>query len=313
MERLNLQQIRRAAELLKQGKLVAFPTETVYGLGAKISDPEAIKTLFRTKGRPSDNPLIAHAASLGQIEQIAREIPPLFYRLAAKFFPGPLTVILKRHPSVPSIVSAGLDSIAIRIPAHSVAIELIAQVGEPLVAPSANLSGKPSATQAIHVIEDFEGKISAVLDGGATEIGIESTVISLLDSTPRLLRPGIIDKEEIEEVLQISLADLPLHSEGVPLSPGMKYRHYAPYTPMKLFLHRHELERYLLTHPSKRRMILAPASFSQENRWILSAREFYSHLRHADREGYEEILLFCDESIQQNKGLMNRIFRSIGT
>ena len=200
-ERLSPDQLQRAADLLKAGHLVAFPTETVYGLGAPIFSPEAIQSIFKVKGRPADNPLIAHVSSVEQVSRIALEIPEAFYRLAEVFFPGPLTVVLKRRPDVPSIVSAGLETIAVRMPSHPIALKLISLVDEPLVAPSANLSGMPSSTQAEHVLDDFDGKIAAVVDGGKTEIGIESTVINLLGETPILLRPGSISKEALEKVL----------------------------------------------------------------------------------------------------------------
>lgn len=306
--------VERAAHLLKDGQLVAFPTETVYGLGACIFNPDAILSIFKAKGRPSDNPLIAHLSDLKQVEEIAQEVPPSFYRLAEHFIPGPLTVVLKRRAHVPSIVSAGLDTIALRLPSHPIAHALIASVKEPLVAPSANLSGKPSSTQAKHVLDDFEGKIAAVIDGGKTTTGLESTVVSLLGNTPVLLRPGAITQEQIEEVLRCHV-ELPLpRSEGPVLSPGMKYRHYAPATPVKLFRTRGELHAFLEEKEGKRRMLLAPAAFKSAfagpDFFSLEPHEFYSLLRYADASGYEEILILCDETVQKNAALMNRLLRS---
>ncbi len=244
-EILSPEQVQRAAELIKAGRLVAFPTETVYGLGASIFDPEAIQALFQAKGRPSDNPLIAHVHSVSQVEEIAQEIPDDFYLLARQFFPGPLSVVLKKRACIPMIASGGLDSIAVRMPSHPIALALIASVGAPLVAPSANLSGKPSSTTLKHVLEDFDGKIAAVIDGGQTDVGIESTVISLLGPIPVLLRPGSVTKEAIEEVLGVTLQVVSSSSSGSVLSPGMKYRHYAPRTPIRVFYALEDLSNHL--------------------------------------------------------------------
>ncbi len=312
---LSSKDIERAAQLLKSGQLVAFPTETVYGLGACIFNPEAILSIFKAKGRPSDNPLIAHLSSVEQTEEVAQEIPPSFYRLAEHFMPGPLTVVIKKRSHVPSLVSAGLDSIALRIPSHPVAQALIRCVGEPLVAPSANLSGKPSATQAKHVLEDFDGKIAAIIDGGKTNFGLESTVVSLLGDQPVLLRPGAITREQIEEVLQCSITTASHSGKGPALSPGMKYRHYAPAAPVKVFMVLEELLSYLHSpSPSLKRMLLSsfPLDLSHPglDRFPLEASEFYALLRHADASGYQEILILCDESIQKQAALMNRLLRA---
>lgn|ERR1700722_9436272 len=307
---LRSDEVQLAANWLKQGKLVAFPTETVYGLGAPIFNPEAVVSIFKVKGRPPDNPLIAHIALLEQVERIAIEIPDAFYVLANSFFPGPLTVVLKRHERVPSIVSAGLDSIALRMPSHPIALKLISLVGEPLVAPSANLSGKPSATQASHVLEDFDGQIAAVIDGGKTQFGIESTVISLLDKTPILLRPGTIAKEQIEDVLKTHVST---QVTGPARSPGMKYRHYAPKAPLRLFDTFENLKSYLFVHGPKRMVLsLHPLPEKLENSHLVSTRELYSLLRLSDEQQMEEILVLCDEELRSQTALMNRFLHSIG-
>ncbi len=290
-------QIQIAVELLKKGELVAFPTETVYGLGASIFNPGAIAKIYSAKGRPSDNPLIAHIASLDQVRQIACEIPEDFYRLAEAFFPGPLTVVLKKHPQVPSIVSGGLETIAIRMPNHPIARQLILSVGEPLVAPSANLSGKPSSTTAQHVIDDFEGKIGAVIDGGKTVYGIESTVISLI-STPCLLRPGAVSKEAIEKVLGKEIRTGAFEEKLS--SPGTRYRHYAPKATLKLFTCKDELDRYLNTSPHAKRLILDE----------IKTADLYAMLRKADDEKYEEIILYCSPAMTQESALMDRLQRA---
>ena len=312
---LGSHELEQAALFLKEGLLVAFPTETVYGLGAALFNPKAIESIFKAKGRPADNPLIAHLSSLKQVDQIAEEIPDCFHLLAESFFPGPLTVVLKRKANVHPIVSGGLNLIALRIPSHPIASALISLVGEPIVAPSANISGKPSSTQASHVLEDFEGKIAAVIDGGKTDHGIESTVVSLLGAVPVLLRPGAITKEQIEQVLGFFLQSASNDSERA-LSPGMKYRHYSPKAAIKIFQTFEEIENYLFhAHPSQR-MFLSQKPLKSHLKsiesFILTAKEFYSLLRFADQKNYDEILVLCDEELQRQDALMNRLFRSAG-
>jgi L-threonylcarbamoyladenylate synthase len=311
---LNPDQLDRAAGWLKEGKLVAFPTETVYGLGACLFLEQAILNIFKVKGRPADNPLIVHVSSLEQVEQIAQDITQIFYPLAEHFFPGPLTVVLKRRSTVPSIVSAGLATVAVRMPLHPIARQLISLVGTPLVAPSANLSGKPSSTCAEHVLEDFDGKIAAIVDGGPAEIGIESTVLSLVEEVPILLRPGAISPSQLEAVLKCPITTAPLNPSGPVASPGMKYRHYAPKTPIKLLDSFTALQSYLDNCKNKHLMLLTqdpmPLHTSNIERFPLSAKELYACLRLADKHKYDEILIFCDAKTQNNGGLMNRILRA---
>ncbi len=302
--------LEEAADLIRQGYLVAFPTETVYGLGASIQHPEAIARIFQVKKRPADNPLIVHIHSIEQVEELAEEIPAVFYILAIHFWPGPLSCVLKRKPSVPSIVSAGLDSIAIRIPSHSLALELIRRVGSPLVAPSANLSGKPSSTCAAHVLEDFQGQIAGILDGGKSLLGIESTVVDLRkEGEVVLLRPGSIGIEDLERVLG---APVTLFSgKGSAPSPGMRYRHYSPECPVKLFKTDRELQEYLERAPLKKRMLLSDPAQEKTphfDSYLLSAEELYALLRQADREEYEEVLVFCNQTTPL--ALMNRLTRA---
>jgi L-threonylcarbamoyladenylate synthase len=290
-------QIQLAADLLKKGELVAFPTETVYGLGAPVFDEAAIEKIFHVKGRPADNPLIVHIAHLDQVKQIAVDIPEEFYALAEKFFPGPLTIVLKKHPSVPSIVSGGLETIAIRMPRHPIAQQLILAIGQPLVAPSANLSGKPSSTTAKHVIGDFIGKIRGVIDGGPTEYGIESTVVNLVSETPCLLRPGTILREEIEEVLGRLLREA--HDGEKASSPGMRYKHYAPKAPLRLFNDRVEFVAYL--QYATTRYLMSEG---------LKSSELYALLRRADDEKYEEVVIYCSPEMLQDPALMDRLHRA---
>lgn len=220
--------IKEAAEVIKKGGTVAFPTETVYGLGAAALNPEAIRKVFKAKGRPSDNPLIVHIADIGDIVPIVKRPSKAALALIDRFWPGPLTIILKKKKIVPDIVTGGLDTVAVRMPDNKIALSLIKKAGVPLVAPSANLSGKPSPTRAKDVDADLYGKIDVIIDGGKTRIGIESTVIDMTTSPPTLLRPGGLPVEEIEKVTG-PLRGLLVSHENMPArSPGMKYRHYAP-------------------------------------------------------------------------------------
>ncbi len=227
-------QIAVAAQLLKNGGVVGIPTETVYGLAADALNGEAVAKIFKAKGRPMDNPLIVHIADFDDIRRfdLVSEVPESARRLAKAFWPGPLTMIMKRTDVIPPEVSAGLDTVAVRFPSHPVAQAVIRAANTPLAAPSANLSGSPSPTTARHVLNDMDGKIDAVLDGGASEVGVESTVITLASEVPRVLRPGGVTVEMLREVLgEVEVDDAVLHQlrEGeTAASPGMKYKHYAP-------------------------------------------------------------------------------------
>lgn len=224
--------IARAAELLRQGGLVAIPTETVYGLAANALDGKAVARIFEAKGRPQDNPLIVHIAALEQWDGLVSEIPPAARTLAERFWPGPLTIILPKSEQIPEEVSAGLPTVAVRFPSHPVARQVIRQAGVPLAAPSANLSGSPSPTCFEHVRADLDGRVEALLDGGPCGVGVESTVLSLAGEKPRLLRPGGITPEQLEAALgpvEIDPAVTNRLEEGrKAASPGMKYKHYAP-------------------------------------------------------------------------------------
>lgn len=237
--------IGRAAGILRSGGLVAFPTETVYGLGANAFDPAAVAGIFRVKRRPPDNPLILHVADREMVYRLAGRVDGLAGRLMEVFWPGPLTLILPRRKEVPPAVSAGLETVAVRMPAHQVALDLIRAAGVPVAAPSANLSGRPSPTTAAHVWEDLGKEIDAILDAGPAGIGVESTVLDLTVSVPVILRPGGVTREELAAVVGEVRLD-PAAGEGAggaakseeaggkPRSPGMKYRHYAPRAPLIL-------------------------------------------------------------------------------
>lgn len=292
-----LSEISAAAELLKRGELVVFPTETVYGLGAPVFNEEAIGKIFAVKRRPPDNPLIAHVGALEDALTLSCSPPPAFWKLAHHFWPGPLAFVLRKNARVPPAVSAGHPTIAIRMPSHPAALELIRAVGQPLAAPSANLSGRPSPTRALDAWEDLQGRVALILDGGECRIGIESTVLSLTGSEPLLLRPGSISKEEIEEALQckvsLPLPDSPVHS------PGMKYRHYAPKAEVRLVLCRDEL---------KGPFILSPDPRPGER--LLSEKTLYAELREADRMGAAIVEIDCSPSLLANAALMNRLSKA---
>lgn len=228
--------IARAAEVIRSGGLVAFPTETVYGLGANALDAAAVARIFEAKGRPANNPLIVHVAGAEETRRLAAEWPEEAELLAARFWPGPLTLVLPKRDVVPDIVTAGGPTVAVRAPAHPVARALIAAAGAPIAAPSANRSTQVSPTTAAHVLRGLEGRIDLVLDGGSTPGGIESTVLALTGGTPRLLRPGLVTASEIESVVGPVRRPMGAQDEGAVAlpSPGMMRRHYAPHAPLEL-------------------------------------------------------------------------------
>ena len=228
----------KAGEILRAGGLVAFPTETVYGLGADALDEAASAKIYAAKGRPSDNPLIVHIADMDAVYKLASEVPEAAVKLADKFWPGPLTMILKKSDIVPESITGGLGTVAIRMPSHKVAAELIRSSGVYIAAPSANTSGKPSPTLASHVINDLSGKIDMIIADDTVDIGVESTIIDLSEDVPTILRPGFITKEMFEEVVGEVRID-PAITDGVkagvvPKAPGMKYKHYAPDADLKI-------------------------------------------------------------------------------
>ena len=230
--------IKEAGRLLAGGKLVGIPTETVYGLAANAFDAKAVASIFKAKGRPADNPLIVHISKLEQLDRLVRSIPESAVMLAAAYWPGPLTMIMPAADIIPREVTAGLDTVAIRLPSHDTARRIIDAAGVPLAAPSANTSGKPSPTKAIHVMHDLSGKIAAVVDGGECRFGVESTVITLCTAPPMLLRPGAVTPEMLRAVvgeISINHAVTERMDEGEKAaSPGMKYKHYAPDTDIEL-------------------------------------------------------------------------------
>ncbi|MBM3201118.1 MAG: threonylcarbamoyl-AMP synthase [Chlamydiae bacterium] len=292
--------IDKAAQLLNQGHLVAIPTETVYGLAGLFGSIETYNQIYEVKGRPSDNPLIVHIGEKSWIYDLIDSAPTSLEILLDHFFPGPLTLILKKAYHISPSLTANLPTIAIRMPSHPLALELLRKVGHPIVAPSANLSGCPSPTRAEDVLEDFNGKIPMILDGGPCQIGIESTVLSLLDNKPCILRPGIITEEAIENVLQTKLGS----SGKEVLSPGMKYRHYAPKAKVSL-IYPHD------SVPFSSGWVL---SFENELKGAIpfNHQNFYQLLRKADRENISHVFIFVGPILSKEKALMNRIQKSAG-
>ena len=240
--------ISEAAEILKQGGLVAFPTETVYGLGGNGLDKEAAKKIYAAKGRPSDNPLILHVSSIEEVYPLVKALPEKAKKLMEAFWPGPLTLVLPKSDLVPKESTGGLETVALRSPENALTLDLIRACGFPIAGPSANLSGRPSPTEASHVFEDLGGRIEGILEDGAVGIGVESTIVDLSENCPTLLRPGAITIEDLEEVLGEKVAIDPTllgksMAEGfAPKAPGMKYRHYAPKAEMILFKKKEEDE-----------------------------------------------------------------------
>lgn len=318
--------IKQAAIYLKNNELVAFPTETVYGLGANALNETAVEQIFIAKGRPGDNPLIVHLADPDDFNVIAERIPPYVQKLVEVFSPGPLTYVLPARAHIPKVTTGGLNTIGLRIPNHPVALALIKESGVPIAAPSANTSGKPSPTNAQHVLEDLDGKISAVVDAGTVAVGLESTVLDCTGEHPMILRPGSITKAMLEEVVGRVDIDQSLTSEAEkPRSPGMKYRHYAPEVPLVLLPREPEQVNQLLQtyHAENKRVVLIGRRqfielFEVENKVVVSenlaevARHLYDYLRTYKKTDVDVILFetFPKEGI--GEALMNRLTKAAG-
>lgn len=312
--------IRHAAALLRAGEIVAFPTETVYGLGAVVWNESAVQKIFTAKERPADNPLIIHCADITDIETVAHAFPPAMHAVAEYFMPGALTLLFETRENIPAIVRAGLPTIAVRIPAHPIAQALIRAVGAPLVAPSANRSGRPSPTQARHVMDDLQGRIAGVIDGGQCAVGIESTVVSMLETPYRILRPGSITKAELEDFTRQEFIEYrAAHdtTQGAVPSPGMKYRHYAPKAIVRICQTEEEMRAFLDAHEPSHILLLSvqddiemklPHGTSHEH---LSEQTLYEQLRRADDNGMTHIIVYFPVQEQDKKaGLWNRISKA---
>lgn len=317
--------IEKAAELIKSGLVVGIPTETVYGLGADASDPQAVRRIFAAKGRPADNPLIVHIYDIAQAERLAHDIPRLFYSLAEKFWPGPLTMIVPKRDIVPQETSGGLDTVGIRMPAHPVMRELI-RISVPVAAPSANRSGYPSPTLASHVLDDMNGKISAVIDGGECRFGVESTVIAFDDEeTVRILRPGCITADMLSECAGKVIVDEAILSDlkkgrAAP-SPGMKYRHYSPRADVKIVegdfekfcgfaesFHGDKVCCLVFDSDEKEKLSRETMTYGRDS--AEQAQLLFRRLREADDRGAATVLVRSPEKDGVGLAVYNRLLRA---
>lgn len=315
---IDMELLAQAADVIKHGGLVAFPTETVYGLGADTFNKNAVENIFRAKGRPMDNPLISHIADVGELERFAREIPDSAIKLANEFWGGPLTIILKKREGIPDSVTAGLDTVAVRLPSHSVANALIRLSGTPIAAPSANLSGSPSPTTAEHCIKDLYGRVDMIVDGGSAMIGIESTVVDLSGEIPVVLRPGMIAPEDMRSVIGEVIYGGEV--EGAPKCPGMKYKHYSPDAKVYVLENINDYEKYKAT--GEKVCIIAKNSDNINVKADLiydagkddteyAARLFFL-LRKADEEGADTVFAQLPGKSGIGIALRNRLFKSAG-
>ncbi len=322
-----------AADIIKKGGLVAFPTETVYGLGADALNAKAVASIYKAKGRPSDNPMIVHIARASDIGQLTPRLSPDIVTIIENFWPGPLTIVVKKKPIVPSKTTGGLDTVAIRMPDSKPALELINYSGCPIAAPSANISGSPSPTRAVDVVADMNGKIDAIIQGDDCRVGIESTVLDLTSDVPTILRPGIITAENIEAALgkkveydkslteaskhiQLDPADGVGESDFQPKSPGMKYKHYAPKAQMLVVEGQRdkvqaEIER--LKGLNEQLGLKVGVILFEEKAFIEAAHNFFSNLRDLDNEGVDMILAGALSDVDGvGFAVMNRMLKSAG-
>lgn len=320
--------VRTAAEILKSGGLVGMPTETVYGLAANALDGKAAARIFAAKGRPMDNPLIVHISEFDQIRRLVREVPESARRLAERFWPGPMTLVLPKSDLIPDEVSAGLDTVGIRFPSHPVARALISASGLPLAAPSANVSGRPSPTTAAHVMHDLSGRIEAVLDGGPCGVGVESTVLTLAENPPRLLRPGGVTLEQLRSVLgrvEMDNAVLnPLPAGARAASPGMKYKHYSPkanviildggFPAYKNYVNRHNKKGVaaLCYNGEDRELDVPTVCYGGEENGLEQAQGLFDALRKLDEMGAETVYARCPEPKGVGLAVYNRLIRAAG-
>ncbi|MBW7573419.1 L-threonylcarbamoyladenylate synthase [Caproiciproducens faecalis] len=324
----NQEDIRTAAQILRDGGLVGIPTETVYGLAANALDGKAVAAIFAAKGRPMDNPLIVHISDFDQIYQLVREVTPEAKKLAQAYWPGPMTMILPKSDIIPNEVSAGLDTVAIRFPSHLAAKALIDAAGIPLAAPSANLSGHPSPTTAGHVLNDLDGKIEAVVDGGPCGVGLESTVVTLASDPPRLLRPGGITLEQLRSVLgtvEMDSAVLNPLKEGARVSsPGMKYKHYSPkanviiidgsFDAYKNYVNSHGGDHTAaLCYSGEAAELAVPTvCYGGEDDYGEQARELFDALRRLDEIHAKTVYARCPEPKGVGLAVYNRLIRAAG-
>lgn len=326
------QHLQQAAQLLQQGQVVAIPTETVYGLAADARNPEAVEKIFAAKGRPQDNPLIVHIATMDQLDALVTEIPPVAQNLAQAFWPGPLTMIFGRSDTIPATVSAGLNTLAVRMPSHPTARRLIALSGCPLAAPSANTSGRPSPTCAAHVMEDLGGRIAAVVDDGSCSVGLESTVVDVTSTPIRVYRPGAVTVEMLRSVagaVEVSAAVTEgLHEGEKALSPGMKYKHYAPRASVTVVQANARAFAAFVNHRAAQAKAgsVAALCFDKEETALqvpyvcygargdsrAQARRLFDALRALDQTGADTVYAACPQTSGMGLAVYNRLLRAAG-
>ena len=326
--------IRQAAQMIREGKLVAFPTETVYGLGADALNAEAVAKVYKAKGRPSDNPMIVHIAQVDDLLKLSLDkISGDMTKLIRSFWPGPLTLVVRANPIIPKVTTGGLDTVAIRMPSNRTALALITEAGTPIAAPSANLSGKPSPTTFSHVLDDLDERIDGIIAGEPCKVGIESTVLDMTGTVPTILRPGIITKEELSRVLEKEVKFDPallgkpdMYNNGghglletkdsfKPKSPGMKYKHYAPKAHMIIYKGDPDKVAFAMADERANRIKVGEKVetliFDSENPEE-AAHEFFAKLRTCDKVGVDVILAAALKEEGVGFAVMNRMFKSAG-
>ncbi len=316
--------IKYAAELIKNGEVVGMPTETVYGLAADATNPEAVKKIFEAKGRPSDNPLIVHICDASMMEEIACEIPKLAYKSAERFWPGPLTMVLPKRIIIPKVTSGGLETVGVRLPSDETARKLISYSGKPIAAPSANLSGSPSPTTAAYVYADMNGRIPAIIDGGSCNVGVESTVISFENDAIRLLRPGYVSVEMLSEVTENIIIDKGVLEQlaltAKVSSPGMKYKHYSPKAEIYIIKgNLSDFEKYVSENlkDDDAVMIFDCDELSLDVKTIMygrnseqQAKRLFSALRECDEIGADRVFARCPSTEGVGLAVYNRLLRA---
>lgn len=316
--------LKKSAEFLKNGEVVGIPTETVYGLAANALDEEAVKKIYIAKGRPSDNPLIVHISDISELSPLVTEIPEKVKIMAERFWPGPLTMIMKKSGLIPTVTSGGLDTVAVRMPQSEYARAIIKAAGVPLAAPSANLSGSPSPTNAKYVYDDMNGRIPLIIDGGASKIGVESTVITFTTDIPTVLRPGGVTVEEIRDTIGETLvADAVLHDlkEGeTAASPGMKYKHYAPKADItilkgslgKFIEYTEGKDFFALVFEGEEKYFKNAVTYGKAHDSLSEANRLFDALRELDEKGAEKVYARCPELAGVGLAVYNRLIRSAG-
>lgn len=321
--------IKTVAEILKRGGLAAIPTETVYGLAANAFDPVACGNIFKAKGRPGDNPLIVHICDIDMLGDVVSEFPEKAKILAEKFWPGPLTMIMKKNDKIPMVTSANLPTVAVRFPAHPAAQRIIRETGLPLAAPSANLSGSPSPTTFEHCVHDLMGRVDAIIDGGACSVGVESTIISFAEETPMLLRPGYVTLEQLRDAIgevELSKAVLEKLGDGERvLSPGMKYKHYAPKARVSLvkgtsekyieYVNEHSYEDgvFALCFDEDAPVLkVSTVCYGSEYSDAQQAERLFDALRELDKAGAKRVYAHSPKTTGVGMAVYNRLVRAAG-